>query len=114
MENNQTEKEVVERLARLETKVHLKFAELDKSINLAAAVAREEKINTREQIAEHFRVVNNFQSRIDALTASFKTRDSCEESKNRIDEKVSANTKLIYTGVGILMALQIVFHFYKG
>lgn len=44
----------LERLAKLETKVHLKFEELDKALVLAREMADNEKVYAREQTADHF------------------------------------------------------------
>jgi Mg2+ and Co2+ transporter CorA len=72
---------IIERLARLETKVHLRFEELDKSIVLAASNAEKDKVYTRDEIAEHFKVINNFQKRMDKLIESFA-------EKKYVDDKV--------------------------
>jgi hypothetical protein len=114
--------DTLERLARLETKVHLKFAELDKAIILAANNVEKEKNYTREQNADHFKLVNNFQARMDKMSEAFAVKHDVHSDLDRMklafDDKlellkslINNNTKLIYIGVGILLCLEVILRF---
>ena len=96
----------LERLAKLETKVCLKFAELDKALVLAAEKTKEEKIYTRDQIADHFKLVNNFQSRIDKMVESFATKED-------MNNKFTQMYRLLWIGIGIVMATEVFMRFIK-
>ena len=117
--------DTLSRLVRLETKMCLKFEEMDKALNLATGNSEKEKIYTRDQIAEHFKVVNNFQARMDKLSESFAIKKNVDKDiynlKELIDDKVqnvtktvNANTKLLYVGIGIVLTLQVMFKFFIG
>lgn len=103
-EHNQFKESTIDRLARLEERVDLKFMELDKSIVLAANNLEKEKIYTRDQISDHFEVVNNARARIDKLTKTFATRDW-------VNEKLAPLSKLVYIGVGLVLIFEFVLRF---
>jgi glucose-6-phosphate isomerase len=94
----------IERLTRLETKVHLKFEELDRALVLAAANVEKEKILARDQTRLHFDEVNQFQKRMDKMAAMFATREW-------VIDKLEQVNKLIYIGVGLAIAIGFVLKF---
>jgi len=58
-------RETLERLVRLETKVHEKFESISCNVKLAREVANKAELIAREQTDKHFASVNNFQERMD-------------------------------------------------
>ena len=105
----------IERLARLETKVHLKFLELDKALVLAATNIEKEKVQARDQTKLHFDEVNQFQKRMDKMADQFATRewvlDKLESINKRSDERFDRVNKLIYIGVGLATAIGLMLKF---
>jgi CHASE3 domain sensor protein len=102
MAKTDSQTDLIERLATLETRVCLKFEDLDKALVLARQLAEEEKRLTREQTARHFDDVNNFQKRMDRMSDALAT-------KEWVTEKIDALSKLVYIGVGIVLVLEVVF-----
>lgn len=78
-------RETSDRIVKLETRVDLKFEELEKNISLA-----------KQNLDYRLQGMNEFQKRMDKLEGTFATK-----------EEVQSNSRLIYIGIGILFAFQI-------
>jgi hypothetical protein len=97
--------ELTERLARLETKVCLKFDEMDKALVLS-----------REIMERRLAGMNEFQKRMDRLEGSFATRDNMQILENLVNEKVSKSEfqivqRAVWIGIGAVVVLQIALRF---
>jgi len=95
---------IAERLASLETKVHLKFDELDKALVLAAMLAKDDRVNAAKQVHDHFEVINQFQKRMDKMADTFATREW-------VIERLDPIRKLIYLGTALAVAVGFVLRF---
>ena len=93
-----TNKNTIDRLARLETCVNLKFVELDKALTLARDLARDERENTKVELDRRLEGMNQFQKRMDRLEGTFATQ-----------KELQALSKIIYIGIGIVLAIQFLF-----
>ena len=80
-------RDTLERLVRLETKICLKFEELEKAIVLAREISEKDKVLARETIDARLQHMNEFQ------------------------HQVNLQGRLIYIGVGIVIAIQFIVHF---
>jgi hypothetical protein len=101
----------LERLVRLETKIHLKFEALDKALLIAEKQLKEERIYTRDQIAEHFKLVNNSQARMDKLVERLAAQKWVLEKLEEIDNRFSDVRRLVYIGVGIAISFGFAMRF---
>ena len=82
-------RETSDRLVSLETKIDLKFDEIEKNLALA-----------KYNLDYRLQGMNEFQKRMDKLEGTFATKS-----------EVATNSKLIYMGVGLILALQVVLQF---
>lgn len=125
--------DIIARIVRLETKVCLKFEEMEKATVLAREQIEKDKILARQQLDHRLEGMNEFQRRMDKLEGTFVTKPDLDsairETKSDLDGaiketksdlggaikavSVKSNVieKLVYTGVGIIVTLQFVFHF---
>lgn len=97
MEDN---KDILTRLVRLETTVSLKFEEMDKALVLARELAKTNRENTNAALDHRLEGMNQFQKRIDKLEGTFATKDALGKIE-----------RLVYVGVGIVIAIQFFIHF---
>ena len=84
-------RETSDRLVRLETKVELKFDAIEKNLTLA-----------KYNLDYRLQGMNEFQKRMDKLEGTFATK-----------AEVATNSKLIYIGVGLILALQVAVQFMR-
>jgi len=89
-------RDILARLVRLETKICLKFEELDRALVLAREMREKERLENREVLEHRLEVLNEHQRRMDKLEATFATK-----------EMLAKTDRLVYAGVGILIAVQI-------
>ena len=82
------DRDTLERLVRLEASTYVKFVEIEKAINLA-----------REGIDYRLNGMNEFQKRMDKLEGTFATKDN-----------VHVLSKLVYVGLGIVLAVQLLIY----
>jgi hypothetical protein len=125
MEDNErymSEKDTLSRLVRLETKICLKFEEIEKATVLAREQIEKDKVLARQQLDHRLEGMNEFQRRMDKLAGTFvtksdlegaikATKSDLEGAIKAINIKASATEKLVMIGVGIVVTLQFVFHF---
>ena len=113
-----SDRDTLERLVRLETKVCLKFEELDKALILARDTSEKSRVEARETIEKsrcesketidhRLEGLNQYQKRIDRLEGTFATKDDRLVLNTRIDKL----ERVVYMGVGIALAFQLVAHF---
>jgi hypothetical protein len=119
-----SDRDTLERLVRLETKICLKFEELDKTcpvrhaiidrdIVLARETLEKSRIEAKETIEHRMEGMNQFQKRIDRLEASFATKDDISYTKKIFDDKYDTLARLVYIGVGLVLAAQVALHVIK-
>lgn len=90
----------LERLAKLETHVVLKFKELDTATILARELAEKERDRTKRELDYRLSGMNEFQKRMDKLEGTFATREMLQQVE-----------KIVYIGIGIVIALQFAIRF---
>jgi hypothetical protein len=98
---------IVERIARLETRMDLKFEELDKALVLARELVETERVLAKGQTDVHFKAVNESQARMDKMSATFATKEWAEE-------RLSSLEKLVYIGLGMVLLLEALLKFGWG
>ena len=89
------DKETLERLARLEMKTDLKFAEHEKAIVLA-----------KDTVEHRLHVLNDHQKRMDRLEITFASNVELKSAKESLEKQISVLTKFVYVAVGIFAALE--------
>ena len=94
-------RDTLSRLVRLETKVCLKFEEMEKAVCLAREHAEAARAEAKDIIEHRLETLNEHQRRMDRLEATFATKDM-----------LNATNRIVYIGVGIIVALQFVFRFF--
>ena len=104
-------RDTLERLVRLETKICLKFEELEKAIVLAREISEKDKVLARETIDARLQHMNEFQRRMEKLEGTFITQSCLDEELRIIQHQVNLQGRLIYIGVGIVIAIQFIVHF---
>jgi hypothetical protein len=126
-------KDIMARLIRLETKVCLKFEEMEKALVIARELVEKDKILARESVNTHFEQINQFQKRMDKLESSFATKPDVQKEvdaaagklagevtalsllihsvKDSLDVQINALKRLVYIGVGIAISLQFMARF---
>jgi glucose-6-phosphate isomerase len=106
-----SDRDTLERLVRLETKVDEKFESITCNIKLARDVAEKAETLARNQTDKHFENINNFQKRIDKLEGTFATKEGLDSRIFSLNERIDALSKLVYIGIGGVLVLELVFKF---
>ena len=99
------------RLVRLETKVCLKFEELEKSIVLAREQVSHNRDLARNQVEYRLQGMNEFQKRMNKLEETFAVKENVGKDIDDLKDRINSNAKLLYIGIGVVLTLQIVFKF---
>ena len=90
-----SDRETLERLVRLETKVHMKFESLEQALMLARQTVKSDRDERKIELDRRLEGMNQFQKRMDKLEGTFATRS-----------ELAAVSKLLYIGLGIVAAFQ--------
>ena len=101
-DNFSSSQDTLSRLVRLETKVHLKFEEIDKAIVLARDMAEKEKMSTKADLDYRLAGMNEFRETLRDQAGTFATK-----------EAVSRLERLVSIGIGVVMAVQFILMFLK-
>ncbi len=95
-----SDKEVLERLVTLETQND----ERQIALRLARENVEKEKISAKNALDHQLEQMNNLQRKMDKQESTFATKDELQ--------KIS---RLVYIGLGIMLAIEIIFKlFFKG
>jgi hypothetical protein len=89
--------DTLSRLVRLETAVELKFEELEKALILARELAKNDRETATNVLNHRLEGMNEFQKRMDKLEGTFATKT-----------ELRGVERLVYVGVGIVLAVQFV------
>jgi CHASE3 domain sensor protein len=108
-----SQKDTLSRLVRLETKVCLKFEEMEKAIVLAREQIERDKELAKNDLDRRLASMNEFQKRMDKLEGTFATKDYVNDTIASINLRINSVEKLVFIGVGILISLQFIFHFFR-
>lgn len=117
-ENLISQKELFERLIKIETAFNLKCIENEKALVLARELIARESCHFAEQLDVKLHNMNNFQHRIDKLTGTLVTKEELEKEvkivREQTDGKFSINagrindlSRLLYIGIGLVLALEM-------
>lgn len=124
-EKHISDRDTLERLARLETKTCLKFEEMEKALVLARDLVRNEKENARISIESKMEHMNQLQRKMDKQELTFATKDdllagiaslreeraivvdSLKADIQRLEKQIIATNKLVYIGVGLAIAFEL-------
>ena len=88
-------KDTLSRLVRLETKVCLKFEEMEKALVIARENIEKDKSLAQEQLTRKLEGMNEFQKRMDKLEGTFITRESVTVELNSIRNLITTEIKAI-------------------
>ena len=91
-------RETLERLAKVETYINLKFSEQDKALELARQTSEDQRKEAKDANDLRLEHMNQFQRRMDKLEGTFATKD-----------QVAALSRIVYIGLGIILTLQFLF-----
>ena len=111
------------RLVRLETKVCLKFEEMEKATVLAREQIEMQRTIAKNDLDVRLEGMNQFRQQINRMEGSLVTKDSLTNELKSVREYTNGETrtlgaridslsKLVYMGLGIVIALQLVFKFF--
>lgn len=104
--------DILARLVRLETKICLKFEEVDRALILARELVERQRQEAKEIIDHGLEILNDHQRRMDKLENTFATTDMLQNEVRSITKRQDITDRLVYIGVGIAIALQIFFKFF--
>ena len=104
-------KDIAERLARLEEKTSLKFAEMEKALVLARELVDKERIDTKSTLEYRLAGMNEFQKRMDKLEGTFVTKENLTIYKDQTAKDIANISRLVYIGIGVVMAIQFLFRY---
>ena len=100
-----TSDDIQSRLARLETRTDLKFAEMEKALVLARDLAERDREVATTTLNNRLESMNEFRAQINKAEATYATKDA-------VDARIKEIERLVYIGVGLLLALQFLVVFY--
>lgn len=111
------------KLARLETKVDLKFEEMEKAIVLAREQIEMQRALAKNDLDIRLEGMNQFRQQINRMEGSLVTKDQLANELKSVREyangevrtlgaRIDSLSKLVYMGLGIVIALQVVFKFF--
>ena len=111
-------RELFERLVTLETTHRLKCIENEKALVLARELIARESCHFSEQLEVKLINMNNFQHKIDQLTGTLVSKEQLEREVRNAREMTDSHfqinagridllAKLIYVGLGIVLALEV-------
>jgi CHASE3 domain sensor protein len=83
------------RLVRLETAVDLKFKELDRALVLARELSSKDREIATEVLNRRLEGMNEFRAQMNKQEASYATK-----------QEIRAVERLVWIGIGLLVALQ--------
>jgi membrane-bound lytic murein transglycosylase B len=120
--------QIIERLARIETIVDIKFKEiekarevswdqLEKELTLAKEVHDNDRTSSASSLEYKLQTMNNFQRRMEKLEAEFVTNKILNDEVNKlsvkidselgkIKQKIDADRKIIHIGIGVAVSFQ--------
>lgn len=105
--------QINDRLTALETTVKLKIESLEKEIANAKVHADEIRNQTTKEVDHRLLVLNDHQTRMDGLQRTIVVKEAFEIKMAFVDQRFEQNSekfsnvyKLIYIGVGLLLAVQ--------
>ena len=104
--------DILARLVRLETKICLKFEEVDRALILARELVERQRQEAKEIIDHRLEILNDHQRRMDKLENTFAATDMLHNEVRSITKRQDITDRLVYIGVGIAIALQIFFKFF--
>jgi len=105
--------DISNRMVRLETKVCLKFEEMEKALVLARDQIERGRVENKESLDYRLEGMNQFQKRMDKLEGTFATKTEVANVYDKVKADITANSRLIYIGVGALLAFQIFMAYFK-
>jgi len=87
------------RLVRLETKLQLKFDELEKALILARQLIEKDKEIATINLNNRLESMNEFRSQMNKAESTYATKDL-------VETRISELERLVYIGVGLVLAIQ--------
>jgi hypothetical protein len=106
------ENDSLSRIVRLETKMSLKFDELEKALVLAREMVNKDLDSYKGQLGHRLDGMNEFQRRMDKLEGTFVTKEILKHELSFLFIRISTMEKLFYIGIGVILALQLVFKYF--
>lgn len=97
-----SDEDTLVRLVKLETAVKLKFEEMDKALILARELACRDKENATEVLDRRLESMNEFRAQMNKQEATYATRN-----------ELRAVERLVYIGIGIILAFEVLIRFVK-
>jgi hypothetical protein len=85
-----------------------RFTDSDKAIQAALQAAKEAVGKAEIASEKRFDSVNEFRQSLSDQTATFIPRTEYDVQYKSLDDKVNAISKLVYVGLGIILAIQFI------
>ena len=93
--------------------IQQRFTDQDKAVQSALSAAKE-AVNKAETAADkRFEAVNEFRQTLSDQTSTFMSRTEYEAKYDALQKQLDVLTKLVYIGLGAVLALQIVLQYLK-
>ena len=94
------------RLVRLETKVCLKFEEMEKALVIAREAVGKEMEKATASLNTRLEGMNEFRRQIDKAEGTFAQRET-------VEKELDAIKRLLYIGLGAVAAIEVLLRFIK-
>lgn len=98
------EREILERLVRLETSVELGFKSTDKALILARESLDKDRILAKADLDRHLESLNASGKKIERLEGTFATKED-------VAKEFKSVNRIIYLAVGIFIAFEFIFKY---
>ncbi len=99
-------RDTLSRLVRLETKVCLKFEELEKALVLARETVSAEMNKATSALNSRLEGMNEFRRQMDKQEGTYAKKEA-------VDRELDSIKRLLYIGVGLMLAVGIILRFVK-
>lgn len=91
----------------------IKFEELEKRLDMRDELNDKALTKAETTLSLRLESMNEFREQLKTQAATFITREEINSLQRVTDEKINYLTKILYIGIGVLTALQMILRFLK-
>ena len=88
-----------------------KFADLEKRLAMRDELTEKAIAVAERDLSRRLEGMNEFRSQLTSQAANFIDREEFEIHMARIEDKISALSKIVYIGIGVMLVLQFAWKF---